>query len=85
MLVSSADFVSRLIDLSLFKQVHFESINCLFVCFITGADSLAYLSVEGLKRAVQYNMKRKNRAESGHCTACLTGEYPGGVPEELSW
>lgn len=50
-----------------------------------GADSLAYLSVEGLKRAVQYNMKRKNRAESGHCTACLTGEYPGGVPEELSW
>lgn len=30
-------------------------------------------------------MKFKNRAESGHCTACLTGEYPGGVPEELSW
>lgn len=52
---------------------------------ILGADSLEYLSVEGLKRAVQYNMKTKKRAASGHCTACLTGEYPGGVPEELSW
>lgn len=51
----------------------------------TGADSLCYLSVEGLKRAVQYNMKSKNPAQSGHCTACLTGEYPGGLPEELSW
>lgn len=58
---------------------------CSFFFSITGADSLAYLSVEGLKRAVQYNMKHKNRADSGHCTACLTGEYPGGVPEELSW
>lgn len=51
----------------------------------TGADSLSYLSVEGLKRAVQYNMQSKNRTQSGHCTACLTGEYPGGLPEELSW
>ncbi len=33
-----------------------------------GADSLAYLSVEGLKRAVG----RKNL-----CLACLTGDYPG--------
>ncbi|ASI98316.1 amidophosphoribosyltransferase [Thermococcus celer] len=32
-----------------------------------GADSLAYLSVEGLRRAV--GMKNL-------CTACLTGEYP---------
>lgn len=56
-----------------------------FFDFSTGADSLCYLSVDGLKRAVQYNMKSKNRAHSGHCTACLTGEYPGGLPEELSW
>ncbi|NJD98939.1 amidophosphoribosyltransferase [Thermococcus sp. LS1] len=32
-----------------------------------GADSLAYLSVEGLKKAV---------GKRGLCTACLTGEYP---------
>lgn len=60
-------------------------INSSFFNLFPGADSLLYLSVDGLKRAVQYNMKSKNRVKSGHCTACLTGEYPGGLPEELSW
>ncbi|XP_050520908.1 amidophosphoribosyltransferase-like isoform X2 [Daktulosphaira vitifoliae] len=46
-----------------------------------GADSLAYLSVEGLKAAVIDKMPNKNSIEVGHCTACLTGEYP----EELSF
>lgn len=49
-----------------------------------GADSLAYLSVAGLVQTVQ----RKHVASTkptGHCTACLTGEYPGGLPDELSW
>lgn len=50
-----------------------------------GADSLEYLSVEGLKQAVTSNMKVTNPTQAGHCTACLTGEYPGGIPEELSW
>jgi len=50
-----------------------------------GADSLAYLSVDGLVRAVKLNMKIRNPKVAGHCTACLTGEYPGGIPEELSW
>ncbi|XP_037818364.1 amidophosphoribosyltransferase [Lucilia sericata] len=50
-----------------------------------GADSLAYLSVEGLVRAVQYRKASTNPLKSGYCTACLTGEYPGGLPEELSW
>ncbi|XP_017021482.1 amidophosphoribosyltransferase [Drosophila kikkawai] len=54
-----------------------------------GADSLAYLSVEGLVEAVQ--QKQRDAAgdgqskPTGHCTACLTGEYPGGLPDELSW
>jgi amidophosphoribosyltransferase len=50
-----------------------------------GADSLAYLSVEGLKKAVQINMQVTRKDQAGHCTACLTGEYPGGIPEELDW
>ncbi|KAG4079083.1 hypothetical protein HA402_001054 [Bradysia odoriphaga] len=50
-----------------------------------GADSLAYLSVDGLRKAVRHNMKTSKPNESDHCTACLTGEYPGGLPEELSW
>lgn len=41
-----------------------------------GADSLAYLSVDGLQRAVEANLKSKNPSQVGHCRACLTGEYP---------
>lgn len=57
-----------------------------FCCdLLTGADSLSYLSVAGLRRAVQFKMQVTRPDQAGHCTACLTGEYPGGVPEELSW
>lgn len=52
---------------------------------ISGADSLAYLSVEGLKRAVLLKQKTENPEQSGHCTACLTGEYPVAIEEQLSW
>lgn len=41
-----------------------------------GADSLAYLSVEGMLDAVQDG--------SLHCTACFTGNYPSAVPENFS-
>ncbi|XP_068628732.1 amidophosphoribosyltransferase-like isoform X3 [Battus philenor] len=51
-----------------------------------GADSLEYLSVEGLVSAVHYNMKTTpSDGVGGHCTACLTGEYPGGLPEDVDW
>jgi amidophosphoribosyltransferase len=39
------------------------------VCALLGADSLAYLSLDGLQRAIE-------RPASGFCRACLTGEYP---------
>lgn len=57
--------------------------NCFVnMCFVvTGADSLAYLSVEGLKLAVRENIDNKDNSTIGHCTACLTGEYPS----ELDW
>ena len=39
-----------------------------------GADSLGYLSLDGLLRATGV-------ADAGFCTACLCGEYPTAVPE----
>lgn len=45
-----------------------------------GADSLVYLNVENLKSAVKKHAKSNGRP-IGHCTACLTGEYP----VELDW
>ena len=35
---------------------------------ISGADSLAYLSLEGMKKAIG--------REEGYCDACFTGVYP---------
>ncbi|XP_022906424.1 amidophosphoribosyltransferase-like [Onthophagus taurus] len=49
-----------------------------------GADSLHYLSVDGLVKAVQQDIKDSS-PDIGHCTACLTGNYPGGVPDEIDW
>jgi amidophosphoribosyltransferase len=39
------------------------------VCALLGADSLAYLSLEGLQLAIE-------RPAEGFCRACLTGDYP---------
>jgi amidophosphoribosyltransferase len=41
---------------------------------ITGATSLAYLSLDGLQSAI-------GTPASGYCRACLTGEYPIALPE----
>jgi amidophosphoribosyltransferase len=38
------------------------------ICEHIGADSLAFLSIEALMRALE--------AESGYCNACFTGDYP---------
>ncbi|XP_043676848.1 amidophosphoribosyltransferase-like isoform X3 [Vespula pensylvanica] len=50
-----------------------------------GADSLTYLSVEGLIQAVRHGMDNKESSYIGHCTACLTGEYPDELPGDLDW
>lgn len=42
-----------------------------------GVDSLAYLSLEGLFRAI-------GQSRDGFCTACLTGEYPVPLHEDAS-
>lgn len=42
-----------------------------------GVDSLAYLTIENLVKAI-------GAPNAGFCTACLTGEYPTEVPVTLS-
>lgn len=41
-----------------------------------GCDSLAFLSIEGLRHAVQAH-------HSTFCEACFTGEYPVEIPASL--
>jgi amidophosphoribosyltransferase len=55
-----------------------------------GVDSLAYISLDGLYRAV--GEAARNTARPQYCDACFTGDYPIGltdhedypVPEQLS-
>ena len=49
------------------------------ICDHIKADSLAYLSMEGLIAAVQQEMPPRN----GHCDACFSGRYPLDIPEWL--
>lgn len=44
-----------------------------------GADSVAYLSLEGLHEAVTKGI----RQQTGHCDACFSGDYPINIPEWL--
>ena len=46
-----------------------------------GADSLVYLTLEGLLTAVQSGIPNRKGKKMGHCTACLNGQYP----VELDW
>ena len=46
-----------------------------------GADSVVYLSVDGLHSAVRSGIQTTTNKPPGHCTACLTGKYP----VELEW
>ncbi len=46
-----------------------------------GADSLAYISEEGLRAAISNTDIPK--ADTGHCYACMTGKYPLKIPEWL--
>jgi amidophosphoribosyltransferase len=43
-----------------------------------GADSLAFLSLEGMHRAIE---PESNGASTGYCNACFTGNYPMPVEE----
>ncbi|AIZ56707.1 glutamine--fructose-6-phosphate aminotransferase [Candidatus Methanoplasma termitum] len=46
------------------------------VCKIIGADSLGYISIEGLIEAIE-------KPESELCLACVNGKYPTRIPGEM--
>jgi amidophosphoribosyltransferase len=56
------------------------------ICTHIGADSLAFLSLEGMMRAVRGTpvdhstpVDRATPVNEGYCNACFTGEYPISV------
>lgn len=50
-----------------------------------GADSLQYLSLEGMEQAVEEALgSTDGPARRGHCTACFSGNYPLRLPPWLT-
>ncbi|MDR1306778.1 MAG: amidophosphoribosyltransferase [Treponema sp.] len=65
--------------------------NASELCSSLGADSLAFISVEGLLESIdprglrpgaRQNSSGFNGREDGYCLGCFTGEYPIPVPGE---
>lgn len=44
------------------------------MCEMIGADSLAFVSIDGLYRAM--SLPNRNNADPQYCDACFTGQYP---------
>ncbi len=49
---------------------------------LIGADSLAFLSIEGMLDAIGRPYTSPSDWQRGHCLACFTGEYPTEIYEE---
>lgn len=46
------------------------------MCDFIGCDSLAFISIEGLRDSV-------HASHSGFCDACFTGRYPVEIPDSM--
>lgn len=49
------------------------------ICQHIGADTLGYLSIDGVQSLTSPELK----PQPGFCTACFTGDYPIEVPKEM--
>ncbi|MCP4362314.1 MAG: amidophosphoribosyltransferase [Chloroflexi bacterium] len=67
------------VDMVTYSELIAYQLNVAEICDRIGADSLGYLSLEGLETAVNW----KNAQPQSHCTACFSGQYPIPIPEWL--
>ncbi len=70
------------VDMATYEELIGANKSVEEICEFIGADSLAYLSVDGLMTSVRDGVVDKSNC--GHCNACFSGEYPLDVSEWLS-
>jgi len=51
------------------------------ICKEIGADSLGYISHDGLEKAVREGLTDEEKKNAGYCGACFTGKYPLAVDD----
>jgi amidophosphoribosyltransferase len=64
------------VDMATYKQLIAHQMSIQDIRVAIGADSLAYLSIEGMMACIGEGIK----TETGHCNACFSGEYPIPIP-----
>ena len=67
------------VDMATYQELIAHKMAVSAICEKIGADSLAYLSVDGLNKAIREGA----HGETGHCNACFSGIYPINIPEWL--
>jgi amidophosphoribosyltransferase len=67
------------VDMATYGEFIAHRLSTAEICQRIGADSLAYLSLDGLSQAVREALGD----EAGHCNACFSGNYPIKIPEWL--
>lgn len=78
------------VDMATYKELIAHMLDVDQICSHIGADSLAYLSLEGLLKAthgvegamLDTGMNLAN-GQSSFCAACFTGNYPVSIPSWL--
>jgi len=68
------------IDMATYEELIAHRLDEEGIRRFTGADSLAFLSLEGMHRAIRETMPSP---EGGYCAACFSGRYPAPLPEEV--
>jgi amidophosphoribosyltransferase len=67
------------VDMATYSQLIAHKREVADIARHIGADSLAYLSLDGMQSAV----RAVTSSAEGHCTACFSGNYPVNIPEWL--
>ncbi|MCZ7569474.1 MAG: amidophosphoribosyltransferase [Ardenticatenaceae bacterium] len=67
------------VDMATYQQLIAHRLDVERIREQISADSLAYLSLDGMVQAV----REATDGETGHCTACFSGVYPITIPEWL--
>ena len=67
------------VDMATYKQLIAHKLDIEGIRQRIGADSLAYLSIDGLETAVRDAIGQ----QTGHCNACFSGKYPIDIPDWL--
>ncbi|MEO8608119.1 MAG: amidophosphoribosyltransferase [Chloroflexota bacterium] len=67
------------VDMATYKELIAHQLDIEGIRQRIGADSLAYLSLQGMSDAIDSSLGK----QVGHCAACFSGNYPVRIPEWL--